>query len=97
MKLLSLLTVLLAAAAIPSTAQAPGVTFLDHEKVAAALAKGGVLTSASNLIVQGASRNAPGQVEIHDKETDVLYIVDGEATFVTGEFLHVDGGQSAGH
>ena len=78
------LTALLTFAALPTTAQTPGVTFLDHEKVAAALAKGGVLTSASNLIVQGASRTAAGQVEVHDKETDVLYITEGEATFVTG-------------
>lgn len=84
MRLLLALTALLAVAALPATAQAPGVTFIDHEKVAAALAKGGVMTSASNLIVQGASRNAAGQVEVHDKETDVLYITDGEATFVTG-------------
>ena len=26
----------------------------------------------------------PGQVEIHSKETDIFYIVDGTATFVTG-------------
>jgi mannose-6-phosphate isomerase-like protein (cupin superfamily) len=84
MRLLLMLSAVLAVAALKTSAQAPGVTFLDHEKVAAALAKGGVLTSASNLIVQGASRNAAGQVEVHDKETDVLYIIDGEATFVTG-------------
>ena len=34
--------------------------------------------------MQGASRNAAGVVEVHDKETDVLYIIDGEATFATG-------------
>jgi mannose-6-phosphate isomerase-like protein (cupin superfamily) len=25
-----------------------------------------------------------GQVEVHDKETDFLYLIDGSATFVTG-------------
>src|SRR6185503_17518341 len=31
-----------------------------------------------------ARRTAAGQVEIHAKETDIFYIVDGTATFVTG-------------
>jgi len=63
---------------------ADGVTFIDHDKVAAALAKGGPLHTASDLIVQGGHRVGPGQVEVHDKETDVLYILDGTATFITG-------------
>jgi quercetin dioxygenase-like cupin family protein len=36
------------------------------------------------LLVQGSHREAAGQVEVHDKETDVLYIVDGEGTFAYG-------------
>jgi mannose-6-phosphate isomerase-like protein (cupin superfamily) len=62
----------------------PSVTYLNHEKVAAALAKGGTLVSASDLLVMGAHRAEGGQVELHDKETDVFYVVDGEATFLTG-------------
>jgi mannose-6-phosphate isomerase-like protein (cupin superfamily) len=60
------------------------VTFVDHDKVAAALAKGGGLVSASDVLVQGAHRDKPGQVEVHDKEMDVIYMIDGTATFVTG-------------
>jgi mannose-6-phosphate isomerase-like protein (cupin superfamily) len=60
------------------------VAFIDHEKVAAALAKGGDLVKAPDLIVLGAHRNGAGQVEVHDKETDVMYVVEGEATLVTG-------------
>jgi glc operon protein GlcG len=77
-----------------AAAQTPAVTHVDHEKMAAALAKGGVVMTAPNLIVQGASRNAPGQVEVHDKETDVIYIVEGDATFVTGGTMV--GGRSTG-
>jgi mannose-6-phosphate isomerase-like protein (cupin superfamily) len=62
----------------------PSVTFVDHQKVAAALAKGGDLVKAPDLIVLGAHRNGAGQVEVHDRETDVMYVVDGEATIVTG-------------
>ena len=64
--------------------QTPAVTFIDHAKVADALAKGGSLMTAPNVTVAGASRTSPGQVEVHDNETDVLYIIEGEATVVTG-------------
>lgn len=59
-------------------------TFVDHDKVAAALATGGPLVTASDVLVSGSHREKPGQVEVHDKEMDVLYITDGTATFVTG-------------
>jgi uncharacterized cupin superfamily protein len=61
-----------------------GVTFVSHDKVAAALAKGGSLVTAPDLLVSGSHRTGPGQVEVHDKETDVIHVIDGEATFVTG-------------
>jgi|SRR5579862_4236374 len=77
---LALLTVLTAAVLMA----ADTATYVDHDKVAAALAKGGSLVTASNLTVSGSHREAKGQVEVHDKETDVLYIIEGEATFVTG-------------
>jgi len=57
---------------------------VDPAKVAEALAKGGTLVTRPDLIVQGSHRDKPGQVEVHDKETDVLYILEGEATFVFG-------------
>lgn len=62
----------------------PDVTYVDHEKVEAALAKGGTLVTAKDLLVLGAHRTEAGHVEMHEKETDVFYIVDGEATFITG-------------
>ena len=60
------------------------VTFVSHEKVAASLAKGGDLVKAPDLTVLGAHRNGAGQCEVHDKETDVMYVLDGDATLVTG-------------
>jgi glc operon protein GlcG len=57
---------------------------VGHDKVTEALAKGGPLVNASDLLVSGSHRDKAGQVEVHDKETDVIYMVDGEATFVTG-------------
>jgi len=61
-----------------------GVVHVDPERVAAALAKRGPLVTRPDLLVQGSHRESAGQVEVHDKETDVLYILDGEATFVYG-------------
>jgi quercetin dioxygenase-like cupin family protein len=61
-----------------------GVIHVDPDKVAAALAKGGSLVTRPDLLVSGSHREKAGEVEVHDKETDVLYVLDGEATFVTG-------------
>ena len=90
----NLLGVVVAFVAVPMylSAQAPAqprkpvssVMFVDHDKVAAALAKGGPIVSGSDVLVSGSHRDKPGQVEVHDKEMDVIYVVDGTATFVTG-------------
>jgi glc operon protein GlcG len=61
-----------------------GTVYVDAAKVAAAIAKGGNLVSASDVTVLGSHREAAGQVEVHDKETDVIYVIEGDATFVTG-------------
>lgn len=73
-----------AALLIGQQGHSSAVTYVPHDKVAAALAKGGSLVGASGFTVSGNHRNGPGQVEVHDHETDILYIVDGEATLVTG-------------
>jgi len=91
---LMLTAVLFAAAATYVSAQSPAVTFVGHDKVAEALAKGGGLVTASNLTVSGNHRTGPGQVEVHDKETDILYIMEGQATLVTGGTM-VGGRQTA--
>jgi len=69
---------------ITAAAWAADVTYVGKDKVAAALAKGGPLVTASDLTVSGSHREKGGSVEIHDHETDVFYITDGEATFITG-------------
>jgi mannose-6-phosphate isomerase-like protein (cupin superfamily) len=60
--------------------------YVGHDKINACAA-GGTFINTPEYVVQCAHRNGqpgPFAVEIHTKETDVLYIVDGEATFVTG-------------
>ena len=94
MKLVLTFAGLFVVAVLTTTAQSPSVTYVEHDKVAAALANGGSLVTASNLTVSGNHRAMPGQVEVHEKETDILYMVDGEATFVTGGAM-VGGKQTA--
>ena len=69
MKFLFVLLTLLAAALLLTAAES-GVTYVDHDKVAAALAKGGPLVGAPDLLVSGSHRDKAGQVEEHHKETD---------------------------
>jgi len=78
------IAILVATVLVGWSAGSSAVTYVDHDKVAAALAKGGTLVKASDLSVSGSHRTGPGHVEVHDKETDVLYVTDGAATFITG-------------
>ncbi len=82
MKTFWLLSLMLVSAVVVLAADS--VTFVDHEKVSNALNKGGSLVTAPDLLVSGSHRDKAGQVEVHDKETDVIYVTDGEATLVTG-------------
>jgi quercetin dioxygenase-like cupin family protein len=72
--------VLTAAVLLGAAAESPAVTYADHDKVA----KGGSLVTAPDYTVSVNRRTAAGQVEVHEKETDIFYVTDGEATFVTG-------------
>ena len=60
------------------------VTYWDAAKVAEALAKTGLIVQNADYMVAGAHRDKQGQVEVHEKTTDILFVVDGEATYVTG-------------
>jgi len=80
MKLALLITTLLISAVLLAVPADSTVTYADHEKVA----KGGTLVTAPDLSVSVNRRTGPGQVEVHDKETDTFYVLDGEATIVTG-------------
>ena len=87
MKGLMVFAVLLATAVLLSAAaETAPATYADHDKVA----KGGSLVTAPEYTVSVLSRNMAGQVEVHEKETDIFYVMDGEATFVTGGTM-VDG------
>jgi uncharacterized protein GlcG (DUF336 family)/quercetin dioxygenase-like cupin family protein len=63
------------------------VSFFERHEVDAAFQKGAVLLDGSdgrNYMIHASRRETPGQAEIHTKDTDVIYVLDGSATFITG-------------
>src|SRR5207245_11547458 len=58
--------------------------FIDASHVAAAFAKGRPLLETASYKVHASRRVEPGQAEIHTHDTDVIDVVDGSATLVTG-------------
>jgi quercetin dioxygenase-like cupin family protein len=64
------------------------VQYYPHQQVAAAFAKGEKLVegNAGHAVYQvlTARRDGPGEVEVHALDTDIVYVIEGTATFVTG-------------
>jgi glc operon protein GlcG len=72
------------AAAAVSTGLA-SVTFFDNSQVRAAFDKGAVLfNQGESYMVHASRREKPGMAEIHTKDADIVYVLDGAATLVTG-------------
>jgi uncharacterized protein GlcG (DUF336 family)/quercetin dioxygenase-like cupin family protein len=66
---------------------APAVSYWEKAKVEEAFSKGAVLFDGSdgrNYMVHASRREKPGQAEIHTKDADVIYVLQGSATFITG-------------
>ena len=64
----------------------PSVEYFPGTAVAAAFSAGSVLFNGNgaNYQVHTSRRVEPGLAEVHTRETDVIYVQDGQATFVTG-------------
>jgi glc operon protein GlcG len=61
------------------------VSYFEKSKVEDAFAKGAVLFKDSDkYMVHASRREAPGVAEVHSKDADIIYVLEGEATFVTG-------------
>lgn len=64
------------------------VSYYSQDRVAAAFAKGAVLfdgeNGARNYMVHASRRDAAGMAELHELDADIIYVLDGTATFVTG-------------
>lgn len=63
------------------------VSYFDRNVVTAAFANGGVLLDGAdgrNYMVHASHRDKPGMAEIHGLDTDIVYVLEGTATLVTG-------------
>ena len=70
--------------AIAAEAPPTDVVMFDHGKVDAAFAKGMALMANSSYKISAGRRVTAGTVEVHEKDTDVFFVTEGSATFVTG-------------
>lgn len=69
------------------------VVLIENAKVESAFAKGMPMLVNSSFKIQAGRRvNAPGQVEVHEHDTDIFYVTEGTATIVTGG--RTEGGKS---
>ncbi len=69
------------------------ITYFSKAEVEEGFAKGSVLFDGSggrNYMVHASRREGPGMVEVHTKDADILYVLKGSATIVTGGTI-VDG------
>lgn len=65
----------------------PAVSYWEKGKVDQAFSKGAVLFDGSdgrNYMVHASRREKPGQAEIHSKDADIIYVLQGSATVITG-------------
>ncbi len=82
--------IVLFASAMPfGLAQAQGqdgkVTYLKSDQVHAAFAKGSPLIEVEDYKIHASRRESqPGLAEIHTRDTDIIYVLQGSATLVTG-------------
>jgi uncharacterized protein GlcG (DUF336 family)/quercetin dioxygenase-like cupin family protein len=73
--------------AATANTDAHSVSYFDAKDVKAAFDKGSVLFDGgdgSNYMVHASRREKPGMAEVHEQDTDVIYVLEGTATFVTG-------------
>lgn len=80
--------IVLFASAMPfglASAQETGVTHLRRGDVQAAFAKGSPLVEVEDYKIHASRRaSEPGLAEIHTRDTDIIYVLQGSATLVTG-------------
>ena len=64
----------------------PEALFFDATQVSTSFSAGAVLLDGNdrNYMVHTSRRDKPGLAEIHTLDTDIIYVMEGKATFVTG-------------
>jgi glc operon protein GlcG len=77
------------AASFEAAMKAPAapVTYLPGNQVSQGFVKGMPLVRGINYKVDASHRDEPGMVEVHTRDTDIIYMLEGSATLVTGGTL----------
>ena len=75
-----------AAGATPETPSPAKVRYYRAENVTKSFAEGAVLYAepTTNYMIHTSRRTAAGMAEVHTLDTDLIYVLEGSATFVTG-------------
>ncbi len=90
MKKILILAAVLAAVLLADSHMSGKVTYFDSGRLKAAFAKGMPLIEIENYKVHASHRDGAGTVEVHERDTDIVYVLEGSATLVTGGEM-VDG------
>jgi mannose-6-phosphate isomerase-like protein (cupin superfamily) len=84
MKYLAFLTLGLTAIALAAEPPPTEAIQFDRALVGNAFANGLPIHVNTRYKIQAGRRVMPGVVEIHEQDTDIFYVTEGTATFVTG-------------
>ena len=63
------------------------VTYVSADTVMAAFLKGGTIARGPDFVVQTSRRVKDGTPEVHSLDTEIMYVVEGSATYVSGGTL----------
>jgi len=72
----------------PPASSQPGATYFPKEKVDASFSTGEELYRPNgNYTIITSRRDSPGMVEVHEQDCDLIYVIKGSATLITGGTL----------
>jgi glc operon protein GlcG len=79
------LAVLGADAFVAAVSAVPRATRIDASEMEAAFSVGRLVVDTDGYQIDAARRTGPGTTEVHDRVTDVMYVLAGKAAVVTGD------------
>ena len=79
-----LLVALLTAPSGRAQERSPDVTYIPAAEVAAGFAKGMPLVERAGYKVHASRREGAGKAEVHTRDIDIIYVLDGTSTIITG-------------
>jgi len=72
------------AAAVTGAGATMSITYFRGAEVAEAFVKGRPLVEVANYKVHASHRDGAGKAEVHLRDTDIIHVLHGKATLVTG-------------